>query len=132
MGLGPWITHIMFKRLFGSGGAPAETAPELDLEALRDSETVILFKHSPTCGVSLAARSRVEQFRAAHPAIPVHTILVRSQRALSTRIAEWANLEHESPQVIVVRRGKVVSAASHEGVTVEYLARATSAGPDIR
>ena len=67
MGLGPWITHIMFKRLFGSGGAPAETAPELDLEALRDSETVILFKHSPTCGVSLAARSRVEQFRAAHP-----------------------------------------------------------------
>ena len=74
----------------------------------------------------MMARRQVEQFHAAHPAVPVHTILVRAQRELSDGIAEWAGVAHESPQVIVVRRGKVVSAASHEGVTAEYLASAVS------
>lgn len=117
----------MFKRLFGSGGSQPEALRDLDLDGLRDSDIAVLFKHSPTCGVSLAARSQVEQFRAAYPAVPVHTILVRAQRDLSNRIAEWADVEHESPQVIIVRRGKVVSVASHEGVTAKYLADATSA-----
>ena len=117
----------MFKHLFGSSGPRTDAPPDLDLDGLRDSEIAVLFKHSPTCGVSLAARSQVDQFRAAHPSVPVHTILVRTQRELSNRVADWADVEHESPQVIIVKRGKVVSAASHEGVTAKFLAEATSA-----
>lgn len=65
-----------------------------------------------------------------HPSVPVHTISVLAERALSRRIAAWTEVRHESPQVIVLRHGRVVTAASHEQVTAEYLSRYCSAAWD--
>jgi bacillithiol system protein YtxJ len=99
---------------------------ELGEEALRGHEIAVLFKHSPSCPVSWAAHREVESFRARHPSVPVHTISVLAERALSRRIAAWTGVRHESPQVIVLRHGQAVNAASHEQVTAEYLSRACS------
>lgn len=86
----------------------------------------VLFKHSPTCAVSRFAHGQVETFKTRNPSIPVYTILVRTERALSSQIATWSKVRHESPQIIVLRAGKVVSSASHGEVTVDYLTEAVA------
>lgn len=104
----------------------AEPAPALDWEAIKKQDCAILFKHSRTCPVSFAAQVEVQRFAARHPEFPVHTLVVQASRELSREVAEWTGVRHESPQVIVLRRGAVVAADSHEGVTEEFLSSAVA------
>lgn len=97
-----------------------------DLARLQELHTAILFKHSPSCPVSWAAHTQVKSFIASNPSVPVYTISVRQDRELSRQIAIWTNVAHESPQVIVLRRGVVVGATSHGGVTANYLSHAVA------
>jgi len=101
-----------------------EEGRALDLEEMKTQDLAVLFKHSPSCGVSWAAESQVKKFIAANPDIPVYTISVRQDRELSRRIAEETRIRHESPQVIVFRRGVPVANASHQDVTVDFLTSA--------
>lgn len=103
-----------------------ERESKADLARLQELDTAILFKHSPSCPVSRAAHAQVESFVASNPSVPVYTISVRQHRELSQQIATWTNVAHESPQVIVLRRGAVVAAASHGNVTSSYLTLAVA------
>jgi monothiol bacilliredoxin len=53
----------------------------------------------------------------------VFLIDVLAQRPLSRRIAATLGIQHESPQVIVLRNGKPVWHASHYEVTADALAK---------
>lgn len=104
----------------------ASQTPDLPgLARLREQDLAVVFKHSPSCPVSWAAETQVKRFARQNPRVPVYTILVRRDRELSRQIAEFTGIRHESPQVIVLRKGAVVAGASHEEVTAEFLARAT-------
>jgi bacillithiol system protein YtxJ len=92
------------------------------LARMREDEVAVVFKHSPSCAISWAAEAQVKKFVANHPSVPVYTILVRQDRELSRQIAELTGIRHESPQVIVLRRGVVVADASHQDVTADFLA----------
>ena len=126
----------MLKWLRGSreDAKPRETKPgeavrpqklALDLAKLAERDLVVVFKHSTTCPVSFMAERQMRAFMASHPEVPVEKVLVREQRELSLQIAEWTGVQHESPQVIVLRKGTVVADASHGDVTEDYLAEAT-------
>ena len=73
---------------------------------------VVLLKHDPFCGISLAAVRAL----ATVPA-PVHVVDVARQHELSDRLAERTGVRHESPQVLVLRGGAVVWSASHRAIT---------------
>ena len=95
-----------------------------DLEAVwsaSQSEPVILFKHSQSCGVSLMARELLAE--GGVPA-PVHEIVVQRSRDLSQAVADRLNVRHESPQVFVVARGQATWHSSHSGVQPPRIARA--------
>ncbi|MGH9610372.1 MAG: bacillithiol system redox-active protein YtxJ [Bryobacteraceae bacterium] len=102
--------------------------PELgaayDFDALLEKDLAVVFKHSSSCAVSWLAHARVSQFLDRQPQVPVYLVPVRKRREISRHIAERCGVEHESPQVIVIRRGKVVADASHEAITAEFLAEA--------
>lgn len=104
---------------------PSEAETEFDFAAVTNADVAVLFKHSPTCATSWFAQRQVDAFAAANPAVPVYTISVRN-RELAREIATRTNVRHESPQVIVFRRGQVVAHTSHEGVTSDYLADVTT------
>jgi bacillithiol system protein YtxJ len=97
-------------------------APAFDLDAVSSHERAVIFKHSSTCPVSWAAQAEVRRFSQSHPHIPVFTVVVQEDRQLSRKIEEWSGITHESPQVIILHRGAVVTADSHEGVTAAFLA----------
>jgi bacillithiol system protein YtxJ len=80
---------------------------------------VVIFKHSLTCPISAAAYDQMAEF-------PGEVALVEVQRAreLSAEIENRLGVNHESPQVIVLRNGQVVWNASHFKITAEAVTRA--------
>jgi bacillithiol system protein YtxJ len=65
----------------------------------------------------------VETFLRKQPNLTAFTVDVRAQRPLSQLIAARSGVEHESPQVIIFRRGTPVWNASHQDITAAALAR---------
>jgi bacillithiol system protein YtxJ len=107
--------------------SPAAAASLLQGEAPR-----LIFKHSPTCGISNRAFTEVSVFADAHPDLPILLVDVLAQRGLSQQIALELHLAHESPQVILVADSRVLWSASHRGVTSAEIARALGALPPPR
>jgi bacillithiol system protein YtxJ len=101
----------------------AQSIPEIDsveeCTAVLEQEIAVLFKHSPTCPVSWMAHREMMQFRSQQPDVPLYLVSVRRRRDISRFIAENTGIQHESPQVIVFRRGKAVASTSHDGITAD-------------
>jgi thioredoxin 1 len=89
----------------------------LDLDAAlarAESEPIVIFKHSPTCGISAQASADIDEMleRAALP-LPLYVVSVRANREVSDAITKRFGIRHESPQVLLVHRGEVLWHASH-------------------
>jgi bacillithiol system protein YtxJ len=94
---------------------PLRNLPDLDAALVRAaSEPIVIFKHSPTCGVSAQASEEIDELleRAALP-LPLYVVSVRAQREVSEAITKRFGIRHESPQVLLVHRGAVLWHASH-------------------
>jgi bacillithiol system protein YtxJ len=73
--------------------------------------------------VCLAALDEVEAFVAARPDVPVYLVDVRTEQPLSQSIAARTGVRHESPQVIILRRGAAAWCASHHDITTDAIQR---------
>ncbi len=96
------------------------------LDVLAEDGLVVLFKHSPSCGLSAIAMEEVKAFAADNPDVPVRMVDVLSQRSLSNAIESTLRIRHESPQTIVFRDGEPVWHGSHRRVTKVLLEAATA------
>ena len=83
---------------------------------------VVLFKHDPYCGVSAAAQEELEMLGS-----DVTLVDVSRQHDLKRQIADRTGVRHESPQVIVLRRGEVAWSASHFKITADSVRQALDA-----
>jgi bacillithiol system protein YtxJ len=88
------------------------------------AEPAWIFKHSVSCGVSAAAHGELERYLAGHPGERAGVIVIQSHRALSNWLAQRLGRTHQSPQVFLVRSGKVLWTASHWSITAEAMAEA--------
>ncbi|MCU0436073.1 MAG: bacillithiol system redox-active protein YtxJ [Bacteroidia bacterium] len=87
--------------------------------------TVLIFKHSTRCSISMMAWSRLQRHwnqRVEH--IPVFYLDLLNFRPVSAEIAEKFNVPHESPQALLIRNGRCVWHASHNAISVEALEEA--------
>ncbi|MEL6656817.1 MAG: bacillithiol system redox-active protein YtxJ [Bacteroidota bacterium] len=91
-------------------------------ELVQQSETVpcLIFKHSIRCSISSFAKQRLEQSWD----LPVENIQpfyldLINYREVSNYIADHFAIEHESPQILLIERGKVVYDASHLAISVD-------------
>lgn len=98
-----------------------ELRSEAELEEALSGGVVVLYKHSPYCGLSTMAQHEIFFFAEGNPDVPVYQVDVIHQRPLSQKIEQRMQIEHESPQVILVRDGKPLSWASHRSVTAHAL-----------
>jgi bacillithiol system protein YtxJ len=74
----------------------------------------LVYKHSTTCPVSTTAG---EEVRALKTDLPIYWINVREQRELSNWVAQTYNVTHQSPQLLLIRDGKIQKVWSHYEVT---------------
>jgi monothiol bacilliredoxin len=86
-----------------------EAAVEQALAAPR----AVIYKHSPRCGVCVASDHEIRHFVDGPADVPVYWIDVVERAPLSKLVAARVGVPHESPQVILVERGRAVWHASH-------------------
>ncbi len=88
------------------------------LEALRiesKNQTVIIFKHSTTCSISRTALNRLERNwkEEEMTSVKPYYLDLLSYREISRSIADLFDVEHQSPQVIVLKNGEAIFHKSH-------------------
>ena len=75
---------------------------------------VVLFKHSTRCSISSMALNRFKTILAElENAALVYYLDLIKYRNISNKLAEVFNIQHESPQVLIIKDGKCVYHASH-------------------
>lgn len=105
-----------------------KTIAELE-EALKESNErpVLFFKHSTTCPISARAyrefRNHLEE---ADDGIGYRLVTVQAARPVSNEIAQRLQVQHETPQAILVKEGREVWNASHFSITSTALEEAIS------
>jgi bacillithiol system protein YtxJ len=89
-----------------------------DLEKI-DSEShmhpVLILKHSTTCSISAMALSRLErkwQSEDAEKLKPFYLDLLQ-HRDISNEIEKRYGVQHQSPQVLIIRHGACIYSSSH-------------------
>ena len=88
---------------------------------LSTEQVVFLFKHSTRCGTSAMALSEFQRFSHHAPDSALAYIDVIASLALSNLVAEETGIQHQSPQCLLFRDGKVVWSASHRAITQSAL-----------
>jgi len=94
------------------------TVEELN-QAIADTDNVtgIFFKHSTRCSISSMALNRFESSWEQDDNSKLYFIDLISNRDVSNSISELMGVMHQSPQVIVVKNGKEIYNASHNGIS---------------
>ncbi|MGZ8559064.1 MAG: bacillithiol system redox-active protein YtxJ [Chitinophagaceae bacterium] len=94
---------------------------ESALEALKKLSTMqpqVIFKHSTRCSVSSMIKNRLEKAQAPDE-LNFHFLDLIAHRSLSDKIAVEFLVEHESPQVLLIKNGECVYDESHNGIAME-------------
>ena len=96
------------------------TAEQLD-EIKKESKErpVMIFKHSTTCPISTTSLSRMERNWKDEDSknIKAYYFDLLSNRVLSATIASTFGVEHQSPQVLVIKNGESVHDELHFGIS---------------
>jgi len=99
--------------------------------AIEDSKarTVVLFKHSARCGISSMALDRLnnsEELANQEDNVDFYYLDLLTHRPISNQIARRLDIEHQSPQIIVLQNGKVKYHDSHGGIQAAELLKQIS------
>lgn len=85
---------------------------------------VLLYKHSVTCSISSTAMARLERQWDGGAGIHAYYLDLLRYRAVSHAVAEVFGVEHESPQVLLIRNGVCVYHESHFAIRFGEIADA--------
>lgn len=95
-----------------------------EIIALSYEKPIGIFKHSTRCSISAAAKGRLERAwdkTDHHPPLVTYYLDLLKYRNISNEIANKFDIEHESPQFILIKDGKVIYDASHFGIQLERI-----------
>lgn len=95
-----------------------------EIQLYSNQKPIAIFKHSTRCSISAAAKGRLERkwddyFE--NEELDVYYLDLLRHRDISNAIAELYDIEHESPQFILINEGKAVYNASHFGINPEKI-----------
>lgn len=100
-----------------------EFSDESALEAIKKlslEKPQVIFKHSTRCSISSMAKSRLE--RAAEPdGIDFNYLDLIAYRNVSNKIANDFDVEHASPQILIIKNGECVYDESHNAISMDEI-----------
>lgn len=97
---------------------------EADIAQLKTSsfnQTQVIFKHSTRCAISSMAKNRMERSHTPE-GVDFHYLDLVAHRNVSNYIAETFGVNHESPQVLVIKDGECIFDESHNGIRMDDIA----------
>jgi len=85
----------------------------------------VIFKHNTTCPISKGVRSQFEQEADMIPGVQsVYFLDLLAHRNISDAIAERFNVEHKSPQLLLIKDGKCTYNESLYSISADATANA--------
>ena len=105
---------------------------EAQIEALVEeskNHPVVIFKHSTSCSISATAKSRFERQWAENEFANVkpYFLDLLAYRPVSNKIADFFQVRHESPQLLLIQDGMCTYHGSHLGIRIEEVKKRVSA-----
>jgi bacillithiol system protein YtxJ len=94
------------------------------LVADSQDKPVFLFKHSTSCPISASRWRLFQSFADRESRAAYHRVLVIQDRPMSMHVAQETGIRHQSPQAILLYRGRAVWDASHYSITEEDMTAA--------
>ena len=103
-----------------------ELTSETQLDEIKQASGYsLIFKHSTRCSISLMAK---KGFEADWDVIPKETKLyfldLIKHRDTSNQIADLFQVEHQSPQILLIKNGNCVVTSSHSDISADEIADA--------
>ncbi len=83
-------------------------------------EPIIIFKYSSECGTSSELKEKFDEAISKNKLnYSVYMVVVQDHPVLSNKIAEMFDITHESPQIIILNKGKVTYTAHHRNIDIK-------------
>lgn len=90
------------------------------IKALSSTTPQLIFKHSTRCSISSMAKSRLE--RSIMPeGIDFYYLDLLRYRDISKKVETDFNVNHESPQVLLIKNGECIYDESHSGISMDEI-----------
>jgi bacillithiol system protein YtxJ len=88
------------------------------LESIKEesnSTPILILKHSTTCSISKTALNRLERNwnQDSVGTLKPYYLDLLSYRSISSAIASFFNVEHQSPQILLIQNGVCTYSATH-------------------
>ena len=99
-------------------------SPEMqqEMKAASENEKVLVLKFSPKCAINYVVRNLLErEWAEGEMRMKTYIVDVISGKGISAQIEKDYGVDHESPQAIIIDKGKVVFHASHGKVIYSEL-----------
>ncbi|MEI7509306.1 MAG: bacillithiol system redox-active protein YtxJ [Flavobacterium sp.] len=122
----------LFKNIFGSSEEQTSvsklnwiTLTDLgqlnEIIDLSHEKPVLIFKHSTRCSISRFALKQFENEYDLDDKITLYFLDLLNHRDISNDIASRFEVEHQSPQVLLIKEGKCIFNAAHSSIDVQDL-----------
>lgn len=122
----------LFKNIFGSDDEQKSSSNvawnqltdlgELnEIITLSQEKPVVIFKHSTRCSISRMALKQFENSYDLDNNITPYFLDLLNHRDVSNEIAAKFSVQHQSPQILVIKEGKSVYNASHSDIDADDL-----------
>lgn len=77
----------------------------------------VIFKHSTTCGISrMVLNMFTQNYSLKEEEMDLYFLDLHRNRAVSNQVSEEFQVRHESPQLLIVKGGKVIFHNSHGAI----------------
>ncbi|MDQ6814038.1 MAG: bacillithiol system redox-active protein YtxJ [Bacteroidota bacterium] len=86
----------------------------------------VIFKHSTRCSISSMAKGRLERSLAPENADFYYLDLI-AHRNISNKVSAAFDVFHESPQILVIRKGECTYDESHGSISMDEIEDQVSA-----
>lgn len=122
-----------FKNIFGSDETPKQSERKMNWEQLTDmnqlgeiifnsnEKPAVIFKHSTRCSISRMALKQFENEFDLQDQITPYFLDLIAYREISNEIANRFGVQHQSPQILLIKDGKSVYDASHSDIDATVL-----------
>lgn len=81
------------------------------------TQPVLILKHSTRCSISIMAKGRLERaWKADSQVLTPYYLDLLAHREISNEIAKRFQIQHESPQVLLISGGACIYSASHQDI----------------
>ncbi len=123
----------IFNSLFGNSEESSSTNNNIDwipltkvaqldeIVEISEEKPTAIFKHSTRCSISRMVLKQLEREFDIKEKMDTYFLDLLAHRDISDAIAQRFDIRHESPQLLLIKNGKVVYHVSHSDITVDDL-----------